>query len=85
MPIWLHYQHPSVDITDASGNRLYLNHRYLEDVGDSIYQKYALPYTDMITKRYAGHPTLLAFGIDNESAEGRNSRRQLQLFFTIVL
>jgi len=72
-PIWLHYKYPSVDIIDASGNRLYPNHRYMEDVGDSIYQKYALRYTDMITKRYAGHPALLAFGIDNESGDGRIS------------
>ncbi|ONI91924.1 hypothetical protein ALI22I_06590 [Saccharothrix sp. ALI-22-I] len=32
-PLWLHRKHPSIDITDANGNRLYANHRYMEDVG----------------------------------------------------
>ena len=72
-PIWLHYKYPSIDITDASGNRLYPNHRYMEDVGDPMYQKYALRYTDSITKHYANYPALLAFGIDNESGDGEIS------------
>ncbi len=69
-PIWLHQKHPSISITDTSGNRLYPNHRYMEDMGDPGYQKYALRYTDKITRRYANHPALLAFGIDNESGDG---------------
>lgn len=69
-PIWLHHKYPSINITDASGNMLYPNHRYMEDVGDPMYQKYALIYTDSITKHYAKYPALLAFGIDNESGDG---------------
>src|SRR5512133_2594495 len=42
----------------------------MEDVGDPNYQKYALRFTDAISKRYANHPALLAFGIDNESGDG---------------
>jgi len=72
-PIWLHHKYPSIDIVDANGEVLYPNHRYMEDIGDSIYQKYALRYTDTLTKRYAKHPALLAFGIDNESGDGRIS------------
>ena len=72
-PIWLHHKYPSVSITDAGGDRLYPNHRYMEDVGDPMFQKYALRYTDTISKRYAKHPALLAFGIDNESGDGRIS------------
>jgi beta-galactosidase len=72
-PIWLHHKYPSVSITDAGGDRLYPNHRYMEDVGDPMYQKYALRYTDTISNRYAKHPALLAFGIDNESGDGRIS------------
>jgi hypothetical protein len=30
-PIWLHQKYPSVSITDASGDRLYPNHRLLFD------------------------------------------------------
>jgi len=69
-PIWLHHKFPSIDIVDANGDVRYPNHRYMEDVGDPNYQKYALLYTDAISKRYANHPALLAFGIDNESGDG---------------
>jgi beta-galactosidase len=72
-PIWLHYKYPSVSITDANGNVLYPNHRYMEDTGDPMYQKYALRFTDEITRHYANHPALLAFGIDNESGDGQIS------------
>jgi beta-galactosidase len=69
-PIWLHRKYPSIDITDAGGNRLYPNHRYMEDVGDPHYQQYALQYADSLTRHYGHHPALLAFGIDNESGDG---------------
>ena len=69
-PIWLHYKYPSISITDAEGDILYPNHRYMEDIGDPMYQKYALRFTDSISKRYGKHPALLAFGIDNESGDG---------------
>lgn len=70
VPIWLHKKFPSIDVTDASGNKLYPNHRYMDDVGDPNYQKYALRYTDSLSKHYKGHPALIAFGIDNESGDG---------------
>jgi beta-galactosidase len=72
-PIWLHHKYPSIDITDENGNVLYPNHRYMEDIGDPMYQKYALSFTDVMTKHYADHPALLAFGIDKESGDGRIS------------
>ena len=72
-PIWLHHKYPSIDIVDVNGDVQYPNHRYMEDIGDPMYQKYALRYADTITKQYANHPALLAFGIDNESGDGRIS------------
>ncbi len=72
-PIWLHYKYPSISITDKEGDILYPNHRYMEDVGDPMYQKYALRYADSLTKHYGKHPALLAFGIDNESGDGQIS------------
>jgi len=69
-PIWLHKKFPSIDIVDANGDTQYPNHRYMDDVGDPNYQKYALRFTDSISKRYANHPALIAFGIDNESGDG---------------
>jgi beta-galactosidase len=72
-PIWLHKKYPSIDITDVNGDVQYPNHRYMEDIGDPMYQRYALRYTDSLTRRYGKHPALLAFGIDNESGDGRIS------------
>lgn len=72
-PLWLHHKYPSISITDENGDVQYPNHRYMEDVGDPMYQKYALRFTDVVTKHYADHPALLAFGIDNESGDGRIS------------
>lgn len=69
-PMWLHHKFPSVDVVDKNGDVQYANHRYMDDIGDPNYQKYALRYTDVISKRYAKHPALLAFGIDNESGDG---------------
>ncbi len=69
-PIWLHHKYPSIDITDASGNRLYPNHRYMDDVGDPMFQQYAMRFVDAVSKRYAKHPALIAFGIDNEPGDG---------------
>jgi beta-galactosidase len=69
-PIWLHTKYPSISVADDKGNKLYPNHRYMDDVGDPNYQKYAVRFTDVISKRYAKHPALLAFGIDNESGDG---------------
>jgi beta-galactosidase len=72
-PIWLHHKYPSIDIVDVNGDILYPNHRYMEDIGDPMYQHYALQFTDAMSKRYGKHPALLAFGIDNESGDGRIS------------
>ncbi|MGM9471308.1 beta-galactosidase [Pseudarthrobacter sp. YS3] len=69
-PLWLHRKHPTIDITDSSGNRLYANTRYMVDVGDPAYREHALRFTDKLTLRYADHPALLAFGIDNEPGDG---------------
>lgn len=69
-PLWLHHEHPSVDVADVDGVRQYPNHRYMEDVGDPTYQKYALRFARAMASHYAHHPALLAFGIDNESGDG---------------
>ncbi len=69
-PIWLHAKYPSIDIVDASGDRRYPNRRYMDDVGDPMFQKYALRFTDVMSRRYADHPALLAYGVDNEPGDG---------------
>jgi beta-galactosidase len=69
-PIWLHKKYPSIDVVDANGNVQYPNHRYMDDVGDPNYQNYAVRFADSLSKHYAKHPALFAFGIDNESGDG---------------
>ena len=69
-PIWLHKKFSSIDVVDANGDVQYPNHRYMDDVGDPNYQKYAIRYADSLSKHYGKHPALLAFGIDNESGDG---------------
>ncbi|MHC6231966.1 beta-galactosidase [Arthrobacter sp. MMS24-T111] len=69
-PLWLHRKHPSINITDSTGSRLYPNSRYMVDVGDPAYRAHALRFTDKLSSRYASHPALLAFGIDNEPGDG---------------
>lgn len=72
-PLWLHKKYPSIDIVDENGNHLYSNHRYMEDMGDPHFQEYALRFVDVMTRRYASHPALMAFGIDNELGDGPTS------------
>ena len=69
-PVWLHHKYPSIDVTSPGGNAQYPNHRYMDDIGDPMYQKYAVRYADSLTKHYGKHPALLAFGIDNEPGDG---------------
>ena len=72
-PLWLHTAHPSVNVTDVNGVPQYPNHRYYEDVGDPVYQRYALRFAETVVRHYAKHPALLAFGLDNEPGDGRIS------------
>ncbi|MCX6222900.1 MAG: beta-galactosidase [Bacteroidia bacterium] len=69
-PMWLHYKYPSIDVVDKNSDVQYPNHRYMEDIGDPMYQQYALRFADALTKRYGKHPALVAFGVDNESGDG---------------
>jgi len=69
-PIWIHHKFPSIDVVDVNGDVQYPNHRYMDDVGDPNYQKYAVRYADSLSSHYGKHPALLAFGIDNESGDG---------------
>ena len=69
-PLWLHHLHPAMNVTDPEGNVKYPNHRYMVDIGDSVYQHYALRFADSLTSHYARHPALMAFGMDNEPGDG---------------
>lgn len=69
-PVWLHKKYPSIDIVNRSGIRQNALTRYMEDVGDPDFQKYALRLAKEIALRYKDHPALLAFGLCNELGAG---------------
>ncbi|MEU5870838.1 beta-galactosidase [Glycomyces sp. NPDC047369] len=69
-PLWLHRKHPTIGVVDPDGTRRYPNHRYTEDAGDPHFRAHARRFADRLTRRYAGHPALAAFGIDNEPGDG---------------
>lgn len=69
-PVWLHKKHPSINITDLYGQMQESHTRYMEDVGNPLFQKYAYRFAKAITERYASHPALLAFGLCNELGAG---------------
>jgi len=69
-PVWLHHKYPSVDIVNQFGNRQDAAMRYMDDISDPEYEKHVLQFADALTKRYAHHPALIAFGYDNEIGDG---------------
>lgn len=69
-PIWLHLKYPTINITDSNGARHYPHTVYMEDVGSPAFQEYAFRYADRLTRRYASHGALEAFGLCNELGAG---------------
>lgn len=69
-PTWVHKACPGTTIVTFQGDTLQPIHRYYNDVGDPGYQQYAVRLAETLSKRYAKHPALLAFGIDNELGDG---------------
>lgn len=72
-PMWLHKKYPGANIVGTDGATIYANTRYFEDVGDPDFQRLALALTDTMTRRYASHPALIGFGLDNEPGSGHIS------------
>ncbi|MEU6247956.1 beta-galactosidase [Glycomyces sp. NPDC047010] len=69
-PLWLHRKHPGIGVVDPEGTSRYPNHRYTEDAGDPHFREHAVRFADRLTSRYADHPALAAFGVDNEPGDG---------------
>ena len=69
-PIWLHRAHPGVDIVNEHGARVPPAERYMDNISDPDYVREAELLADVITKRYAHHPALIAIGYDNEIGNG---------------
>lgn len=69
-PVWVHKLCPGCDIVGKSGKQLAPIRRYMEDVDDPAYQKYALRFANILVNRYKNHPALFAFGLCNEQGSG---------------
>jgi beta-galactosidase len=69
-PGWVHRLCPGCNIHDKNGTHMYSLRRYMEDVDDPEYQKYALRFANVLVKRYREHPALFAFGLCNELGDG---------------
>lgn len=69
-PIWLHRKYPGVDIIAQNGTRLPPAERYMDDISDPDYVREVSIMADVLTKRYAHHPAVIAVGYDNEIGNG---------------
>jgi beta-galactosidase len=79
-PLWLHTKFPSINIWNVDGIMMQPITRYMEDVGDPNFQKYALLLTSRIVKRYHNSSNLLGFGLCNEIGSGFSSYSPTALF-----
>ena len=69
-PGWVHKACPSCIVSGKSGHAAAPLRRYMEDVLDPEYQRYALRFAHVLADRYAHHPALFAFGLCNEQGAG---------------
>ncbi len=69
-PLWVHKKCPGCNIVSIAGKEQAPVHRYMEDVADPEYQKYAYRFATKLILRYKDHPALVAFGICNELGDG---------------
>jgi len=69
-PRWVHKLCPGCEIYSEAGTKQESLTRYMEDVDDPAYQKYALRFAEKITQRYKNHSALFAFGLCNELGAG---------------
>ena len=69
-PIWLHHNHPSVNIVNEQGATVYPAERYMDDISDPVYREHLLRFADELTRHYAHHPALAAIGYNNEIGNG---------------
>lgn len=72
-PIWVHHKCPGVNITSRSGKEQASLHRYMEDMADPEYQRYAFRFAEIFIERYKTHPALYAFSMCNEIGSGKMS------------
>ncbi|MBB4711840.1 beta-galactosidase [Streptomyces luteogriseus] len=66
LPPWLATRHPEVNRTDFEGRRHRYGQRHTFCPGSPVYREHATALASRLAERYAGHPALLAWHINNE-------------------
>ncbi len=69
-PVWVHEKCPDCNIHTRSGLWQASLRRYMEDVDEPQYQKYALRFASVLAERYKDHHALIGFGLCNELGAG---------------
>ncbi|MGQ7787234.1 beta-galactosidase [Nesterenkonia sp. K-15-9-6] len=65
-PPWLTHRHPEILPQDADGTILWPGARQAYSVSSPVFREYALRMTRAIAERYAQHPALALWHVDNE-------------------
>ena len=75
IPAWLAYKHPEVLAEHAKGNKAYYGIRQNMDFTNPTYQFYCERIIRKMLERYAQHPAVIGYQVDNETeARGVNNR-----------
>lgn len=72
-PIWLHHNHPSVNVVDEHGATVHPAERYMVNSADPVYRERLIRFAGELTRHYAHHPALAAIGYNNEIGNGMMS------------
>lgn len=65
-PVWLYTKYPQTRQVDRDGNRTPLGIRGHRCMTDATFRRYAARIVSEMVSRYAGHPRVIAWQIDNE-------------------
>ena len=65
-PAWLMEKEPSIGIINEEGIRLEFGSRYTFCINHPVLREKGLALADKMARRYAGHPSLLGWHLDNE-------------------
>ncbi|GAA1175035.1 beta-galactosidase [Nesterenkonia xinjiangensis] len=65
-PPWLTHRHPEILPQDADGSTLWPGARQAYSISSPVFRDYALRMTRAVAERYAAHPALALWHVDNE-------------------
>lgn len=69
LPPWLQVEHPEIAAETRTGSLLPWGWRQEMDQSHPVYRRHAQRVIRRVVGRYAGHPAVIGFQVDNEPAE----------------